>query len=834
MVSLLLVLAMPAHANDGPLLSCDTSVYVDSMFNSGSGDLEDDDCAVYSSSCQQPAGSPSPDRWLQFNTPGDVWVEMNSAIGVGLNMNLYVLYGADPGFGGTCANEIACIDWEFNNGQNNGVYADNWGGEKSVYGGLPDGATVWYGWDLNETQPGDSSLSVDLSCCWDRDGDGTYDIGTENLCPLLEASPDLIDCHDDDPLNFPTNAEVCDGQDNDCDGSVDELLPTFTYFRDVDGDGWGDSASTVTDCGPPAGYVDRGGDCDDNNAARNPGLAETTCNGIDDDCNATTLDRPDGDNDGADACVDCDDSNPLRSPNFNETTCNGIDDDCNAATLDEPDFDGDGSNACLDCNDANANISPLLTEVTCNNIDDDCNATTIDRPDGDADGVDVCTDCDDGDANNYQGNTEICDGQDNDCDTLVDDLDPDVDDTTGAIYYADTDDDTYGDAGNTIESCSVPDGYVTNANDCDDNLAIRNPGETEVCDGIDNDCDPTVDEETECYDDDGDGFTELAGDCDDALNSLNPVMDEICDGIDNDCDTRIDEGTGCVDDDDDGYCEGADIDGDGQADDCRDSSIAGDCNDGDSAVSPGVTEFNGNGVDDDCDGAVDGDAFDADGDGYLVGGGDCGVNDATAYPGAPELADGVDNDCDGTVDEGTDNSDDDGDGSSEAEGDCNDVDADINAGATDVPNSIDDDCDGIVDEGSDNTDDDGDGFSELEGDCNDADPNLYPGADEVLNGVDDNCNDLADEGLNDVDGDGYTEADGDCDDNQGWANPGRDEQCDGLDNDCDGEVDEGTCSTGGDFVPAESGCSCATPGTTPFAWLPLIALVGLRRRETQR
>ena len=276
-----------------------------------------------------------------------------------------------------------------------------------------------------------------------------------------------------------------------------------------------------------------------------------------------------------------------------------------------------------------------------------------------------------------------------------------MDDTTGAIYYADTDEDSFGDPDNTIESCSVPAGYVTNRDDCDDNLAIRNPDEAEVCDGIDNDCDPTVDEGTECYDDDGDGFTELGGDCDDASTSLVPTTLEVCDGIDNDCDSRTDEDTNCYDDDGDGYCEGADLDGDGQADDCRDSSIAGDCSDGDPAVNPGVTEFDGNGVDDDCNGAVDGDAFDQDGDGYLASGDDCIEDDATAYPGAPELPDGLDNDCDDEVDEGTTAFDDDGDGVSEADGDCNDTDAAVNPSAADAPgDGVDGDCDGRIDEGS--------------------------------------------------------------------------------------------------------------------------------------
>ncbi len=62
-----------------------------------------------------------------------------------------------------------------------------------------------------------------------------------------------------------------------------------TYYRDLDGDGYGNSSSgTIQACGTTAGYSSNNSDCNDNNAAINPGAAEVCGNGIDDDCNGQT------------------------------------------------------------------------------------------------------------------------------------------------------------------------------------------------------------------------------------------------------------------------------------------------------------------------------------------------------------------------------------------------------------------------------------------------------------------------------------------------------------------------------------------------------------------
>ncbi|MBD3203209.1 hypothetical protein GF327_02870 [Candidatus Woesearchaeota archaeon] len=102
--------------------------------------------------------------------------------------------------------------------------------------------------------------------------------------------------------------------------------------------------------------------------------------------------------------------------------------------------------------------------------------------DNDGEGYTSDIDCDDTDPEVNPGASEVCDEIDNDCDGTVDEG---VKDT----YYYDGDSDLYGDSGDTIQSCSSPTGYVTDGTDCDDTDPEVNPGASEVCDEIDNDCD---------------------------------------------------------------------------------------------------------------------------------------------------------------------------------------------------------------------------------------------------------------------------------------------------------------------------------------------------------
>ncbi len=577
-------------------------------------------------------------------------------------------------------------------------------------------------------------------------------------------------------------------------------------------------ADPVHDAGAEVGLADGGVPGDD---AGDPDVGDPV---VDPDVGAS--DRgpdgalpEDGDGDGVPAGEDCDDGDRAVRPGAPER-CNGVDDDCDDAvdeafpTLGAPCAAGvgacaaDGVRVCLDDGSVGCGAVPgAPRDEVCDEVDDDCDGAVDEqvagccapgderacgldvgacRPGGQVCGADgVFGPCIGGVA----PGPERCDGSDADCDGAVDE---------GFEVGAPCEEGVGACRASGVTVC------VGGAVACD--AASGDPAD-ELCNGLDDDCDGAVDEPFPgvggpCVAGQGacarEGRTVCAGDAVACDAEPGRPADEVCDGVDDDCDGAIDEAVGggmpCV------VGVGA----------CRREGVML-CNAaGDPAcdVAPGPRAAERcNGLDDDCDGAVD-EPFPELGEDCVVQAGGCaspgawvcaddGEGATCAAPpieGADERCNGADDDCDGAVDEGF--------GVGEAcvagrgacgaqgrqvcadGGEAVECDAAPGAPADERCNGIDDDCDGTPDEGFGLGQPCRAGLGACAVDgvgiCRDGEPACEgepgPPGDEVCDAVDNDCDGAVDEGLDDA-----------C----GGCGPPPPETCDGTDEDCDGQVDEG-------------------------------------------
>jgi hypothetical protein len=116
----------------------------------------------------------------------------------------------------------------------------------------------------------------------DMDGFGDANNST-NSCtgnPPAGFVTDNTDCNDSEAAIFPGNPEVCDGLDNNCDGTVDEGFTKTTYYVDADGDTFGsmDDVGEEFCTDPGAGYSSNNDDCDDTNASITTCIVYQYCN----------------------------------------------------------------------------------------------------------------------------------------------------------------------------------------------------------------------------------------------------------------------------------------------------------------------------------------------------------------------------------------------------------------------------------------------------------------------------------------------------------------------------------------------------------------------------
>jgi hypothetical protein len=327
-------------------------------------------------------------------------------------------------------------------------------------------------------------LGVTVGCRSKLPTEDTSDIAVDED---MDGFVDSEDCNDNDATINPDAEEVCDEVDNNCDGQIDEGVET-TFYTDSDSDGYGDDEGVTLDaCEAPEGMVDIGGDCDDSDAAFNPGAAEDDCADPNDyNCDGS-VGYADEDGDGFAACEECDDTVATTYPGADEY-CDGVDNDCDSETDEDDSVDASTWYADTD-GDAygDANTTDIACYISTGWVADS-------------------TDCDDTEATTYPGADEYCDGVNNDCDSETDE-DDSVDAST---WYADTDGDTYGDANNADITCYISTGWVADNTDCDDSSAAAYPGGVEVCDSLDNDCDGTVDNDAEVL---GEGSACPGADC---------------------------------------------------------------------------------------------------------------------------------------------------------------------------------------------------------------------------------------------------------------------------------------------------------------------------------
>jgi len=694
--------------------------------------------------------------------------------------------------------------------------------------------------NVTQTLTNESMMYTILSLCDSvRICNKTFPINSTSVCMI--GTQTCSDSHWSECTGVLPTTEICNNRDDDCNGIIDDVANPETCACAYGGQ---------------------------------PGVEE--CNGIDDDCNAVVDDVRGGSSKEETHCgcfgeiVNI--TQKVMEPENPE--CNGIDDNCNGI-IDE----GVSSCACSYTvfNSTKDNVTSAKSTEDCDNIDDDCNGVVDDpyQEGGWAVGEDdylgaqcgppnsrcaggkyVCskdgkgTVCDTMSDNGMTGSDlrvpEACNGIDDDCNVVIDDI--------------------WGD--DSGDYCQCYQGL---------------PKVDEVCDGKDNDCDGIIDnvedpQQCDCY-------------MDLELNTTNIYLiaanitakkssEEICNNIDDNCNRKIDEGLETTCFCSGGFsgnpqlrpemCNGADDDCNGMIDDVSLPETCG-CYNG--SHSKGEVEEICDGVDNDCNGLIDEewpDLGSACGFGVCAGGVyEClpdgtgvvcstigGSNDMVGE----EECDGMDNNCNLVIDEGCPCSPDENRTCGIDEGICetgyqvcvNGQWSNCIGGKTpekEICNRMDDNCDGIIDnvgggtsktstrcacyggeapeeEVCDGIDNDCDGVIDNVGGgtsietskCGCYENAAAPGANlEVCNGIDDDCDGIIDN----VRGEMSVEATKcGC---FGGA-PKTDEICDGIDNDCNGVIDDNwpnigdVCGLGvctGVYICAEDGTSAVCNGGNP-------------------